>query len=374
MPGEEVKSKRPTDSKFKQQKLNAWKPILTPRTVLPIFLVVGVAFIAVGIALFVASDGVKEQTWTYTKDCKQFNGTDAGTPCHELLSDNPEYTNGTKRCTCELPIELDSDFDGEEVYLYYALDNYYQNHRRYVKSRWDPQLRSTTTSGSSECDPLNTDDDGRQIAPCGLVANSLFNDTIRLVKCNNDLCDAPTTITLSGKDIAWKSDRDTKFRNPKPVGGDLCQASGFFNKSKPPAWPVPACKLGASDTGGVYVAQSPEFGSSGVGYENEDLIVWMRSAALPNFRKLYRKVVNSDDLTNGKYKFLIDYNYPVTSFSGEKHIVLSTTSWIGGKNPFLGICYLVVGSLCVLAGIIFLILQKFKGRELGADKYLNWDR
>lgn len=31
-------------------------------------------------------------------------------------------------------------------------------------------------------------------------------------------------ITLSGKDISWKSDREVKFKNPKPKDGqDLCQ-------------------------------------------------------------------------------------------------------------------------------------------------------
>ena len=31
-------------------------------------------------------------------------------------------------------------------------------------------------------------------------------------------------------------------------------------------------------------------GSSGVGFRNEDFIVWMRTAAFPTFRKLYRKI------------------------------------------------------------------------------------
>jgi hypothetical protein len=36
------RSKRPKDSKFKQQALPAWQPILTAGTVLPTFFVIGV--------------------------------------------------------------------------------------------------------------------------------------------------------------------------------------------------------------------------------------------------------------------------------------------------------------------------------------------
>lgn len=47
------------------------------------------------------------------------------------------------------------------------------------------------------------------------------------------------------------------------------------------------------------------------GYINEDLIVWMRTAALPNFRKLYRKINHvgnfAEGLPKGNYKLMIDY-------------------------------------------------------------------
>lgn len=45
-------------SPFKQQKLKAWQPILTPRAVIISFLVIGIIFIPVGIVLLVASDSV----------------------------------------------------------------------------------------------------------------------------------------------------------------------------------------------------------------------------------------------------------------------------------------------------------------------------
>ena len=71
----------------------------------------------------------------------------------------------------------------------------------------------------------------------------------------------------------------------------------------------------------------------------------MRTAGLPTFRKLYDKVEDMP-LQPGKHSITIwnndasgqksKYLYPVHSFSGSKSIVLSTSSWIGGKNGFLG--------------------------------------
>jgi len=49
------------------------------------------------------------------------------------------------------------------------------------------------------------------------------------------------------------------------------------------------------------------------GFENEDLIVWMRTAALPDFRKLYRRIDHSskgfeNGLPKGNYTLLIKYS------------------------------------------------------------------
>lgn len=51
-------------------------------------------------------------------------------------------------------------------------------------------------------------------------------------------------------------------------------------------------------------------------------------------------------------------DFLVETFGGKKRFILTTGSWIGGKNPFLGICYIVIGSLCVVFGFVFLIIHK----------------
>ena len=83
-----------------------------------------------------------------------------------------------------------------QVYMYYGLTNFYQNHRRYVKSRDDDQLRGEHISGNnlnSDCEPYKTYNDTSDvgIAPCGAIANSIFNGVcinMNRIKYIFDLC------------------------------------------------------------------------------------------------------------------------------------------------------------------------------------------
>ena len=48
-----------SDTPFKQQRMAAWQPILTPVKVIAIFLVIGIVFIPVGTSLLDSSKGVR---------------------------------------------------------------------------------------------------------------------------------------------------------------------------------------------------------------------------------------------------------------------------------------------------------------------------
>ena len=69
----------------------------------------------------------------------------------------------------------------KSVYVYYGLTNFYQNHRRYVRSRDDNQIHGNSMSPSDlndDCDPYKTVEiNGTTYgyAPCGAIANSKFN-------------------------------------------------------------------------------------------------------------------------------------------------------------------------------------------------------
>ncbi|CAA7056747.1 unnamed protein product [Microthlaspi erraticum] len=224
------------------------------------------------------------------------------------------------------------------VYVYYQLENYYQNHRRYVKSRHDGQLRSPEDEHDVKSCVPEDNVGGESIVPCGLVAWSLFNDTYDFTRNNQKL-------SVNKKGISWASDRDSKFgKNVFPK--NFQKGSPIGGKSLDPKIPLS---------------------------EQEDLIVWMRTAALPTFRKLYGKI-DTDLEAGDTIEVLLQNNYNTYSFNGKKKLVLSTTSWLGGRNDFLGIAYLTIGSICLSLAVFFSVLYLAKPRQLGDPSYLSWNR
>lgn len=79
-------------------------------------------------------------------------------------------------------VQFDVPYDLEHtVLLYYKMTNFFQNHRRYVKSIDSNQLKgdyvSPSTLNGGDCKPITTYGD-KAIYPCGLIANSFFNGAL----------------------------------------------------------------------------------------------------------------------------------------------------------------------------------------------------
>ena len=90
-------------------------------------------------------------------------------------------------------------------------------------------------------------------------------------------------------------------------------------------------------------------------------MVWMRTAGLPNFRKLWGRI--NGDLIPGKYTLVINNNYDVEDFDAQKYFVITTSNGIGGKNYFLGIVSISLGGLCLVAALAFFILHRRKQEQ-----------
>lgn len=200
-------------SKFKQQMLPAWRPVPSFGSTMIIFGIFGLVFLTLGITLYVMSERIQGIV-------KQYDSCKVPVPLNE---DNVQTVKAMNTCT--ETFEIKSKISAP-IYVYYQLDNFYQNHRRYVKSRSNQQLMGNNIEADllDDCDPIrkNLDlgitlsIDGTKLDPeaaafpCGLVAKSFFNDTFSLQR---DTDGEITTINIDQSNIAWESDRLYKFKN-----------------------------------------------------------------------------------------------------------------------------------------------------------------
>jgi hypothetical protein len=223
------------------------------------FTVFGVIFLGLGILLYIMSDQIQE-VGVYNYD------------------DNPLCKNGEGKplSECTVPFNVTETIK-QPVYIYYQLDNFYQNHRRYVKSRSFNQLKGEylTIDKLADCDPIKKVGDLSEnqkynlnkvkmqdtdpAIPCGLVAKSYFNDSYNIFDPQHK------NMTINDKNIAWESDSAYKFEN--------------LNVNVP--------------SGKTY--RDLQW----IDMKDEHFIVWMRTAGLPNFRKLWGKI--EQDLSPGVY-------------------------------------------------------------------------
>lgn len=217
------------------------------------------------------------------------------------------YTRtNTKHTELDVPVCIIQFFVPETIkapiYFYYRLTNFYQNHRRYVKSLDMEQLKGKAQSASQirggECDPLETNVDGLPYYPCGLIANSMFNDTFEeLVQVGKG--SEGQVYEMSENGISWSSEKDlygeTKYEWDKIA--------------VPPNWVKRY--PGDDDARKTYKETGPPDLKTW-----EPFQVWMRTAGLPTFSKLAKRN-EKDDLQVGTYNLKI-----FSSTSGATNVAL----------------------------------------------------
>ena len=274
------------------------------------------------------------------------------------IDDFAANENWGKECKVNYTIEYDFD---PPIYFHYKLTNFYQNHRSYVKSRSENQLQGTNREDNADCDPGEVKTasggpfKGEIMLPCGLIANSFFNDKykVRLFTPNVEgvlevieFCNDTNTCNGNEKDgqwsnytwhaspnwensdIAWKSDVDKKFVSVNQIPGkttDINSLQHWQNITLPDQ-------------------------------DDQDFIVWMRTATVSDFSKLHR-IINGQRLKKGDIMEVTIRNYfTVDAFNGAKSLIITTNSSLGGKNDTLGIAFMTIGSISLLTAVCFRLL------------------
>lgn len=359
------KSRKPPNTAFRQQRLKAWQPILTPKTVIPLLFVLAAIFSPLGIAVIFATYNVENLVVDYSTcgslSSSQYESIPLKFSSYHFrgTSTNPDFkwrvvngsdADGDLRQTCYLQFTLPRDLT-PPLFLYYKLTNFYQNHRKYVESYDTGQLEGRAVpaqSLSTHCAPLQTNDN-KAIYPCGLIANSLFNDTFSSpILLNAKSGSDNETYEMAHDGISWSSDVKRRFKKTQYEPQDVVP---------PPNW----AKMFPE---GYNSSNMPDLASW------QHLQNWMRTAALPTFFKLYAKNTSAI-MSSGTYEIQVGLNYPVSIYGGSKSLVITTNSILGGRNMTLGIIYFVVAVLCLVCGVVFFLQYLIKPRRIGEHNFLQ---
>ncbi len=104
---------------------------------------------------------------------------------------------------------------------------------------------------------------------------------------------------------------------------------------KPLFWPRPAYELDPSDP-------------ANNGFINQDFLVWMRRAALPDFRKLYRRITEGDyaqGLPAGNYSLEIAYSILFIQVTNSRVILRMV---LGGMGRYICLAWVHLALFCYL--------------------------
>jgi len=331
--------KQPLNTQFKQQSIPGKMIIYSPPCAVSLMVAVSIIFLALGAAILIESDSVVEIVQRY--DDKQ--------ACAYNKTNPKQLWDG---CKYIYPFEIPRTMKAP-VFLYYQLTNYYQNHRKYVKSMSTMQLAGqdpATVELMSDCKPrLTNKDKSLTYSPAGLMPWSMFNDSFALYGADGTLfCDGELftkdkdstplqNMTCTKKGIAWDSDKD-KYAPPFN-GTNILTYTGRTDKGN-----KSYIVNGWYEFEDYHPLPNPQ---------DEDFMVWMRNEPISSFRKLYRVI--QTDLTAGSYVMHVKQRYDVLAFGGTKSFVLLKPGWIGAPNRPLAGFYLAVGSLSFVFSVTFIL-------------------
>ncbi|ETW07845.1 hypothetical protein H310_02267 [Aphanomyces invadans] len=377
---------RPDDSNFTQQTLPMWTPILTLRWSVGVLVVGTIACFALGGLVLHRSINSSVYRVVYDSlaavESNQSDGRVAyADKCHLATPREANSFSGTK--TCFVTINLQRDIVGDTL-VFYELSPFYQNHRRYMTSQLPQQYMGGWQVGdtTSACDPILTSpssvlcngtlcygtNKSRQHYPCGLVANTMFNDIFWLH--NGSLPSGqqlgPTDLVHTGIARTFQS---YNFANPSRALDLDSFLPIWHNPNYSRIIPPPGTSMPPHITSDYTNSTAWTTVSPGTGVENEFFRVWVHLAAGNVLRKPYGRVAVRNLPAGTTLTFAVQSNYYT---DGAKAIVVGEVTWFGSENVPLGIVFLVAGSVCFVATVVLAYKAIWNPRRLGDVTMLKW--
>jgi hypothetical protein len=230
------------------------------------------------------------------------------------------------------------------IYFYYKLQNFYSNHIKFVKSKNYNQLRGEVVSEKkidSSCkymsrnrEHFKTENESIILSyknismesnaimnPCGLIANSMFNDKFELYDNKNNF------IKIHDSDITLKVYKEHFFKNDKDS-----EKTQWYNK------------------------------------EDDHFIVWMNMELFPTFMKKWGYI--NQDLQKGEYKMIIENNWGKAQWEVKKYFVLAKGNIFGSQKIFGYV--LITCSIIEILFIIIIGISKYRKKKFNPEE-MKWD-
>eukprot|EP00405_Crypthecodinium_cohnii_P042710 CAMPEP_0206559476 /NCGR_PEP_ID=MMETSP0325_2-20121206/20417_1 /ASSEMBLY_ACC=CAM_ASM_000347 /TAXON_ID=2866 /ORGANISM="Crypthecodinium cohnii, Strain Seligo" /LENGTH=944 /DNA_ID=CAMNT_0054060985 /DNA_START=14 /DNA_END=2849 /DNA_ORIENTATION=- len=317
--------RKPPTNAFSQQSLPYMQNVLNTVRILCLSISIGILLLVLGIFVLDKSSEVKQFSVQYDGEWRQPREAKE----HEMIY-SPCAANTATPNSCTIQVTVPEDME-PPISVVYEVTPFYQNYYSYQASVIFDQLKGTIVSDTyidTYCTSESTrvTASGQAIFPCGLVANSVFNDTIEFME-----------VSMKDDDprLTWDSDYD-RFANPAEYPDDDAYS-----------W--------------IY-ERYPTVTTKAKGVKNRHFVDWMFPSFFGYVRNTYGFI--DDKLSQGQTLTMrINASYPVTSLEAEKRIVLSTRNGLGGRHSTLG--WLLIGS-----GITcFVMARKLCPRTAGKPRF-----